>query len=72
MGKLAESASLVRYIGCKAKGAVKPALEAAIGYVAEFAEVPTIAALAHVLGEEEKAECEHEFVMRCAKCGVRE
>jgi hypothetical protein len=75
IGKLADSASLMRYIGRKSLDDGKVALAAAVDYVAEYGEAPSQAALAHKLGEEQesKAACAHEFapVLTCTKCGQR-
>lgn len=51
---LTDSRGLMTYIGRKNVEDGGKALEAAVSYLAEFAEAPTVAALQHKLGEEAK------------------
>jgi hypothetical protein len=71
IGPLTDSRSLMQFIGRKTPQAGAVALEAAVSYVAEYGEPPTVSALTHKLGvEREPKVCEHEWVERCRKCGV--
>ena len=63
---LTDSRSLMRYIGLKAPEDGAVAMEAAVAHHAEFAEPPTVAALAHRLGEEREERERHE----CPACGA--
>jgi hypothetical protein len=80
IGPLTDSRSLMQFIGRKKPEMGRVALEAAVAYVAEYGEPPTVAALTHKLGEEHEAiaparpECAHKWVevTVCEKCGKRE
>ena len=63
---LTDSRSLMAFIGQKAVKDGAVAMEAAVAHHAEFAEPPTVAALAHRLGEGRQERERHE----CPACGA--
>lgn len=64
---LTDSKSLMQFIGQKTPEEGVQAVEAAVAYIAEFGEIPTVAALAHALGAEVEAEPERHA---CPDCGA--
>jgi len=63
---LTDSRSLLRYIGLKKPEDGAVAMEAAVAHYAEYAEPPTVMALAHKLGEDGDRP---EPMLTCPECG---
>ena len=77
IGPLTDSRNLMQFIGRKKPEDGQIALEAAVAHYAEFAEPPTVKALAQRLGEEAKPveNCPktgmpHDWQRVCSDCGV--
>ena len=69
-GEISSSRALRNYIGFKSLEAGRQAMEVAVQHVADYGEIPSRKALAHLLGEEEEQQttCEHEWGQCCRKC----